>query len=134
MEKRSNSYLILMADDDQEDCLLAGLAFEQSEVEGEIRFVGDGQELLEYLRNGHSRPDLILLDLNMPRLDGRAALVKIKEDQLLRDIPVVILTTSRNEKDVKFCLNAGACEFKTKPVEISEWVDVIKSATSHCPA
>lgn len=123
-----------MADDDQEDCLLAGLAFEQSEVEGEIRFVGDGQELLEYLRNGHSRPDLILLDLNMPRLDGRAALVKIKEDQLLRDIPVVILTTSRNEKDVKFCLNAGACEFKTKPVEISEWVDVIKSATSHCPA
>jgi CheY-like chemotaxis protein len=123
-----------MADDDQEDCLLARIAFEESAIEGEIRFVEDGEELLDYLRNGGPRPDLILLDLNMPRMDGRKALLEIKSDQKLKDIPVVILTTSRQEKDVKFCLGAGACEFKTKPVEISEWVDVIKSAKSHCPA
>jgi CheY-like chemotaxis protein len=131
-----------MADDDPEDCLLARIAFEQSAIEGEIRFVVDGRELIEYLQNGGEyssqdkapRPHLILLDLNMPRMDGRKALREIKSDQGLRDIPVVILTTSRNEKDVKFCLEAGACEFKTKPVEISEWVGVITSAKSHCPA
>jgi CheY-like chemotaxis protein len=126
--------IILMADDDQEDCLLARIAFEESAMEGEIRFVEDGKELMEYLRNESPRPDLILLDLNMPRMDGRSALREIKSNQNLKDIPVVILTTSRQEKDVKFCLDAGACEFKTKPVEISEWVDVIKSAKSHCPA
>lgn len=123
-----------MADDDQEDCLLARIGFEESAIEGEIRFVENGEELLDYLRSGDPRPDLILLDLNMPRMDGREALLEIKSDQQLRNIPVVILTTSRQEKDVKFCLDAGACEFKTKPVEISEWVDVINSALSHCPA
>lgn len=134
MENRSSPCIILMADDDQEDCLLARIAFEESAIEGEIRFVENGEELLEHLRNGDSRPNLILLDLNMPRMDGRQALLEVKSDQKLKDIPVVILTTSRQEKDVKFCLGAGACDFETKPVEISEWVDVIKSALSRCPA
>lgn len=142
MENHSAPCIILMADDDQEDCLLARIAFEDAAIEGEIRFVEDGKELMDYLQNGGRytvqekapRPDLILLDLNMPRMDGRKALQEIKSDGGLRDIPVVILTTSRHEKDVKFCLDAGASEFKTKPVDISEWVDVIKSAKSHCPA
>jgi len=142
VENHSVPCIILMADDDQEDCLLARIAFDEAAIEGEIRFVEDGKELMDYLQNGGRysvqeqapRPDLILLDLNMPRMDGRKALREIKSDQGLRDIPVVILTTSRNEKDVNFCLNAGACEFKTKPVEISEWVGVITSAKSHCLA
>ena len=122
-----------MADDDREDCLLAQFAFEASAVKGEMRFVGDGEELLAYLRNSGPRPHLILLDLNMPRLDGRKALVEIKSDSALKDIPVVILTTSRQEKDVKLCLDAGACDFKTKPVEIEEWVEIIAgSVRSHC--
>ena len=134
MKNRSTPCIILMADDDQEDCLLARIAFEDSAIEGEIHFVENGEELLDYLRNGDLRPDLIMLDLNMPRMDGRKALLEIKSDQQLKDIPVVILTTSRQERDVKFCLGAGASEFKTKPVEIGEWVDVIKSALSPCPA
>ncbi len=122
-----------MADDDQEDCLLARTAFEESAIAGEIHFVENGEELLVYLRNGDPRPDLILLDLNMPRMDGRKALREIKSDRGLRDIPVVILTTSINEKDVKFCLDAGACDFKTKPVEFEQWIDIIVNAIgSHC--
>ena len=133
MRNRSSSYIILMADDDQEDCLLARIAFEESAMEGEIRFVENGEELLDYLRNGEPLPDLVFLDLNMPRMDGREALREIKSDQGLRDIPVVILTTSRNEKDVKLCLDAGACDFKTKPVEFEQWIEVIVNAIeSHC--
>lgn len=142
MENVSAPCIILMADDDQEDCLLARVAFEDSGIEGEILFVEDGKDLLDYLRkqNGYSssekapRPDLILLDLNMPRIDGRKALQVIKSDQALKDIPVVILTTSRNEKDVKLCLGVGACDFKTKPVELSDWIDIINSVRSYCSA
>ena len=140
MENRSLPCIILMADDDQEDCFLARIAFEESGIKGEILFVEDGKDLLDYLRqqNGYSssekapRPDLILLDLNMPRLDGRKALQVIKSDQGLKDIPVVILTTSRLEKDVKLCLDAGACDFKTKPVELNDWIDITRSAKSYC--
>jgi two-component system response regulator len=122
-----------MADDDPEDCMLARTAFEASGLEGEIRFVEDGLELIDYFRNGGPRPHLILLDLNMPRLDGRKALAEIKSDSALQDIPVVILTTSRNEKDVKFCLDTGACDFKTKPVELEDWIEIIAgSVNSHC--
>ncbi|MEM5787369.1 MAG: response regulator [Syntrophobacteraceae bacterium] len=120
--------IILMADDDQEDCLLARIAFEASAIEGEIHFVGDGLELIDYLRNRGPRPHLILLDLNMPRMDGRRALREIKSDQELKDISVIILTTSRNERDVKSCLDAGACDFKTKPVEIDDWIEIIAAS------
>ncbi len=130
-----------MADDDQEDWLLARLALKNSGIEGEIRFVKDGRELMDYLKKEKRfisqdegpRPDIILLDLNMPRMDGREALLKIKSDQGLKDIPVVILTTSRQERDVKFCLDTGACEFKTKPIEFAEWVEVIAGVLrTHC--
>ncbi len=142
MENRSVPCIIVMADDDHEDCLLARMAFEEAAIGGELRFVEDGRELMDYLQRGGEytsqdkapRPDLILLDLNMPRMDGREALRAIKSDLQFKDIPVVILTTSRQDKDVKLCLGAGACEFKTKPVEISEWVEVIAgSIESHCP-
>jgi CheY-like chemotaxis protein len=123
-----------MADDDREDCLIARLAFERSAIEGEIYFVNDGRELIDYLKKESApHPDLILLDLNMPRMDGREALRKIKSDPGLKDIPIVILTTSRQEKDVKYCLESGAREFKTKPIEFDEWVEVIAtSIKTHC--
>ncbi len=140
MDNPSARLTILMADDDQDDWLIAQLAFERLAIEGEIHFVNDGRELMDFLKteDGCSskapHPDIIFLDLNMPRMDGREALRKIKSDQYLKDIPVVILTTSRQEKDVKFCLDTGACDFKTKPIELDDWVEVIAGLLkAHCP-
>jgi CheY-like chemotaxis protein len=121
---------ILMADDDEDDCLLAQAAFEDAGLTGELRVVENGIKLFEYLRRQGDyinpeqapRPDLILFDLNMPRMDGREALKVIKSDPQLKEIPVVILTTSREQRDVDFCASAGACNFITKPVEFEEWV------------
>ena len=99
---------ILMADDDPEDRLLTQEAFEENHLTNDLRFVGDGIELMDYLhRRGQysdpttaPRPGLILLDLNMPRKDGRQALQEIKADPELRRIPVVVLTTSQAEEDI----------------------------------
>jgi CheY-like chemotaxis protein len=112
-------------------------------IDGEIRFVEDGMELLDYLRkegnyvieNKAPRPDLILLDLNMPRLNGLEVLRVIKSDLSLEGIPIMILTTSEAEEDVKLCLDNGACDFRTKPPGFSEWRDLIaNSVQSHCPS
>jgi len=141
VESHSAPCIVLMADDDEEDRLLAKIAFEAAQINGEIHFVEDGIELMEYLKNavnGTSQeraalPNLIFLDLNMPRMGGREALKKIKTKPGLKDIPVVILTTSRNETDVNFCMNAGARDFITKPVELDDWIDVIAAPLrSHC--
>lgn len=137
-EESSCSMLFLMADDDGEDCILAESAFEEAKISGEIRFVGDGRDLLEYLWNECEKdpermqlPDLILLDLNMPRKDGREALKEIKGDSRLRDIPVVILSTSRDERDIKLCRDAGASGFIVKPVLFNEWVNAFSSLPRH---
>jgi len=124
---------ILMADDDEDDCLLAQAAFEYAGLTGELRLVENGKQLLEYLRRQGDyinpeqtpRPDLILLDLNMPRMDGREALKIIKSDPRLKDIPIVILTTSTEQRDIDFCAGAGACNFITKPVAFEEWVETV---------
>ncbi len=100
---QSSSILILMADDDPDDQMLAKDALEESRVRNELRLVDDGEQLIDYLKHqgkyadpdSSPRPGLILLDLNMPRMDGREALSLIKADASLRRIPVVILTTSR---------------------------------------
>ena len=123
---------VLMADDDEEDCFLAKEALSESGVKAIFSCVEDGFELIEYL-SGHSRsdqdglPDLILLDLNMPRKDGREALMEIKSDPTLKNIPVVILTTSGEKKDIKFTMKAGANSFITKPETFNEWVEMMKS-------
>jgi CheY-like chemotaxis protein len=122
-----------MADDEEDDCLLAQSAFEDTGLTGELRVVENGIKLLDYLRRQGvyanpeqaPRPDLILLDLNMPRMDGREALKIIKSDPQLKDIPVVILTTSKEQRDVDFCAGAGACNFITKPIEFEEWVATV---------
>ncbi|MGA2401958.1 MAG: response regulator [Syntrophobacteraceae bacterium] len=121
-----------MADDDAEDCMLASHALAESEAEVAFSCVENGIELMDHL-SGHSRsearrlPDLILLDLNMPRKDGRQALIEIKSEPALQHIPIVILTTSEEQEDVDLTLKAGAESFITKPATFDEWVEVMKS-------
>ena len=130
----SDSITILMADDDCDDRLMAEDAMRESRLGNTFRCVEDGQELMDYLtRRGRyalqdaPRPGLILLDLNMPRKDGRQALKEIKSDPDLRRIPVVILTTSKTEEDVLRSYDLGANSFITKPVTFTALVDVIKT-------
>jgi two-component system, response regulator len=134
MRKREDSITILMADDDADDRFLAQDAFREARLLNELRFVFDGEELMDYLcRRGKyadpeksPRPGLILLDLNMPRKDGREALEEIKRDPDLRRIPVVVLTTSRSEEDVLQSYNIGVAGYIQKPVEFEGLVQVMK--------
>ncbi|WP_404340974.1 response regulator [Pseudoalteromonas mariniglutinosa] len=126
---------ILMADDDEDDRLLTQDALAESRVLNELFFVEDGVELLEYLeRKGKfsdktlsPRPGLILLDLNMPRMDGREALQAIKSNQALKGIPVVILTTSKQEEDMIKGYDLGAASYITKPVTFDGLVELMKT-------
>jgi CheY-like chemotaxis protein len=125
---------ILMADDDPDDRFLAEDALKEARLRNEIHFVCDGEELMDYLchRGKYSnpesapRPGLILLDLNMPRKDGREALQEIKSDPSLRRIPVIILTTSKEEEDILRSYDFGACGYITKPVSFSGLIEVMK--------
>jgi CheY-like chemotaxis protein len=134
-EASKKSITILMADDDEDDCLLVSKAFEASRLANDLRFVADGEELMDYLKHRGRyadaetapRPGLILLDLNMPRKDGREALKEIKEDAGLKDIPVVVLTTSKEDEDILRSYNLGANSYITKPVTFEGLCDVMKS-------
>jgi CheY-like chemotaxis protein len=118
------SVTILLADDDEEDRAMTISALRERKVANEIRCVGDGEELADYLfhRGAYSdieqapTPGLILLDLNMPRKDGREVLAEIKADEDLRSIPVVVLTTSKAEEDIARTYDLGVNSFITKPV------------------
>ncbi|MFB8792437.1 MAG: response regulator [Potamolinea sp.] len=135
MKQRRTSITILMADDDEDDRLLAGEALAESRLANALYFVRDGEELMDYLyRRGKyvlesdsPRPGLILLDLNMPKKDGREALEEIKADPNLRQIPVVVLTTSMAEEDIYRTYDLGANSFIAKPVTFDSLVDVIKT-------
>ncbi|MEJ2724549.1 MAG: response regulator [Deltaproteobacteria bacterium] len=121
-----------MADDDEEDCFLAKEAFEASGAKATFSCVEDGIKLMDYLSkrsrsSPNGLPNLILLDLNMPLKDGREALLEIKSAPALQQIPIVILTTSEEEKDIAFSAKAGANSFITKPVTFHEWVEIMKS-------
>jgi CheY-like chemotaxis protein len=138
MSRDERPLVILMADDDAEDCLLVKEAIEEAGFCDILRFVADGEELLEYLnRNGRHaverapRPDLILLDLNMPRKDGREALRQIKSDPRLQDIPVVVLTTSTSADEVSFCYRNGANSFVCKPTSFRDWIDGLRVLCSY---
>ncbi len=130
---------ILMADDDADDRDFTRTAMQESRLANELRFVEDGEELLDYLlRRGRytdpkdsPRPGLILLDLNMPRKDGREALREIKSDPSLKNIPIVVLTTSKAEEDVLRSYNLGANCFITKPVTFEGLVEVVKVLDKH---
>ncbi|MCC5930601.1 MAG: response regulator [Cyclobacteriaceae bacterium] len=129
---------ILMADDDPDDRMLAREAMEENKVPNQIVFVENGEELLDYLyqrgpynAENAPRPGLILLDLNMPRMDGREALRHIKTDPGLRRIPVVILTTSKAEEDIVRSYDLGVNSFITKPVTFEELVKVTREISSY---
>jgi CheY-like chemotaxis protein len=125
---------ILLADDDEDDRLMTREALQDARLNNDLRAVIDGVDLLEYLRQtgpysgpqDAPRPGLILLDLNMPRMDGREALAEIKSDPDLRSIPVVVLTTSRADEDVVRSYDLGVNSFITKPVTFQGLVDAMK--------
>lgn len=126
---------ILMADDDADDRTLTKEALEEGRLMNEIRFVENGEELLDYLRKQGKyappteapRPGLILLDLNMPRKDGRAVLKDIKSDPELRTIPVVVLTTSKADEDVYRSYDLGVNSYIVKPVTFEALVDILQT-------
>jgi CheY-like chemotaxis protein len=126
---------ILVADDDADDRLMIREALIESRVANELRDVTDGEELMMYLQHRgpfadqlqYPRPGLILLDLNMPRKDGREALKEIKADPQLRQIPVVVLTTSKAEEDIYRTYDLGVSSFITKPVSFDALVDIMRT-------
>ena len=129
---------ILMADDDEDDRLMAEEAMQEARLLNDVHFVKDGVELMEYLcyqgefnHDNAPRPDLILLDLNMPRKDGREALQEIKADPELRQIPIVVLTTSKADEDIYRTYDLGVNSYITKPVSFEGLVEVMKSLTSY---
>src|SRR5687768_8016438 len=126
---------ILMADDDADDRRLTQEALEEGRLINEVKFVDNGEELMDYLRRQGKfappaetpRPGLILLDLNMPRKDGRTVLKEIKSDPDLRQIPVVVLTTSKADEDVYKSYDLGVNSYIVKPVTFEALVDILQT-------
>ena len=135
MTAAKRSITILLAEDDPDDRLLLQDALLEGRLVNDLRCVEDGEDLLDYLyhrgryadRDASPRPGLILLDLNMPRKDGREALREIKGDPGLRQIPVVVLTTSKAEEDIFRSYDLGANSFITKPVTFASLVNLMRS-------
>jgi CheY-like chemotaxis protein len=130
MKSAHRPITILLVDDDEDDRLNTEHAFGKHRLANELRFAVDGEDLMNYLRRrgeyaNAPRPGLILLDLNMPRKDGREALKEIKEDPELRNIPVVVLTTSGEEEDILRTYDLGANSFIRKPVEFDALVKIV---------
>ncbi|MET1076414.1 MAG: response regulator [Pseudomonas sp.] len=130
---------VLVADDDLDDCLLIQEAFRETRASTPLHFVHNGVELLDYLKRRapytdsrrYPRPGLILLDLNMPLMDGREALTAIKSDPELRMMPVVVLTTSAAQEDIRRCYASGVNAFVSKPTSFSELVDQMQTLGHH---
>ena len=126
---------ILVADDDPDDRQLTREAFEEAKLVNDLRFVEDGIELLDYLQRrgkyvdpaNSPRPGIILLDLNMPRKDGREALAEMKADPRLKTIRVIIMTTSKAEEDILRTYDLSASSYITKPVSFEGLVDVVRT-------
>jgi two-component system, response regulator len=134
MPSSAKPITILLADDDPDDRFMAQEAFAESRLTNPLAMVEDGEQLLDYLygRGAYAlsrppRPGIILLDLNMPKKDGREALREIKSDPELRRIPVVVLTTSKAEEDILRTYDLGVNSFITKPVTFEQLVEVMRS-------
>jgi CheY-like chemotaxis protein len=134
MENQSPTFTILLAEDDSKDYLVVERAFKEIDQAYNLFFVQDGIELLQYLHKqgkykapkSAPRPDLILLDLDMPRMDGRQALAEIKTDLELRSIPVVVLTNSHTQEDILRTYDLGGAGFIIKPKTFKGMVEVVK--------
>jgi CheY-like chemotaxis protein len=139
MNTTARPITILMADDDPDDRMLTKEALIECRLANPLDFVEDGEELLDYLHRrgkyeslkGQPLPGLILLDLNMPRKDGREALKEIKSDHILRRIPIVVLTTSKAEEDILRTYELGVNSFIIKPVTFESLVDIVKTLAKY---
>lgn len=139
MVQNAKSVSILVADDDPDDRMLIKEAFEENRIINTVEFVEDGEQLLAYLRRegayadlaGQPYPGLVLLDLNMPKRDGREALADIKADAALRRIPVVVLTTSKADEDIIRTYGLGVSSFITKPVTFEGLVEITRVLTQY---
>ena len=139
MDKNGERITILMADDDEDDRLMTKEALEEARLANDMYFVEDGEELMDYLYHrgkyadgkNAPRPGLLLLDLNMPRKDGREALKEIKADADLRQIPIVVLTTSQAEEDIYRTYDLGVNSFITKPVSFDGLVEAMKALAKY---
>jgi CheY-like chemotaxis protein len=123
---------ILLVEDNPGDSRLAEEALKESKIRNNLAIVGDGEEAIMYLKKegkylGVLRPELILLDLNLPKKDGREVLKEIKESEGFKRIPVVILTTSKAEEDILKTYNLHANCYITKPIDLNQFIKVIKS-------
>ncbi len=123
---------ILMVEDNQGDADLTREGLDRSKISNRLHVVEDGEKAMAFLRRQGTyaeapRPDLILLDLNLPRKDGREVLAEIKSDDNLKRIPVVILTSSRAEEDIVKSYNLHANCYISKPIELKQFLDVVKS-------
>lgn len=123
---------ILLVEDNPGDVLLTKEALNENKIKNELHIAGDGEEALKFLRreDGYEnspRPDLILLDLNLPKKDGREVLNEIKNDENLKRIPVIVLTTSKSEEDVLKMYNLHANCYITKPINLESFIRVVKS-------
>ncbi len=133
MTNGKKAFTIVVADDDADDQMLVKDAFAENQLDTELHFVDDGEQLLAYLRRegrfehlkGQDLPGLVLLDLNMPKKDGREALQEIKADPNLASIPIVVLTTSNAEEDILSTYSHGVSSFITKPVSFEKLVAVV---------
>lgn len=134
MSAKFEPKVILLAEDDADDRMLVTRVLEKELMVRDVRAVWNGEELMDYLKQrgkyadeeSSPRPSLILLDLNMPRKDGREALQEIKDDPDLRQIPVVVLTTSNSDVDVQQSYDAGVNAYITKPARFAEMVDAFR--------
>lgn len=139
MSQRRRTMTILLVEDDPDDRLLAKEALEESSVLSDLRCVENGEELMDYLyRRGQygqqasaPRPALILLDLNLPKKDGRQVLNEIKADPDLRRIPIVVFTTSKTYEDIKTSYDEGANSFITKPMTFESLVEVMETLSNY---
>jgi two-component system, response regulator len=139
MTASGHRIFILVADDDADDRFLIQDAFKENGIDHDLRFVEDGEQLMAYLRRegeyshlaSSPYPSLVLLDLNMPKKDGREALAEIKNDPNLYRIPVVILTTSNAEEDILRSYGLGASSFITKPVVFNDLLILTKTLTQY---
>jgi two-component system response regulator len=138
MNKIDNKVSILMADDDPDDQVLLQEALRENNISNAVCFVENGEELIEFLtKKGKFEgkdcvtPGLILLDLNMPKMDGREALKLVKADPVFKKIPIVVLTTSRADSDVIECYDLGVNSFISKPVNFHDLVEVTREISNY---
>jgi len=130
-------FYILIAEDDADDRFLLKTAFEESGYKNTLKFVENGVELIRHLKevteqkNNDEFPGFILLDLNMPKKDGREVLKEIKENKIFKKIPVIVFTTTKNESEISRCYELGANSYVVKPLVFDELVNIIQGLYSY---